>query len=99
MNLPVQAGDLVGGKYVIQALLGAGGMGAVFLASHEQLRRQVAIKFLLSEAMANKDAFARFEREAHAAAALQSDYVTKVLDMGALPTGTPYIVMEYLEGE
>ncbi len=99
MNLPVKAGDIVGGKYTIEALLGAGGMGAVFLASHAQLRRHVAIKFLLSEAMSNPDAFARFEREAHAAAALQSDHVTRVLDMGALPSGTPYIVMEYLEGE
>jgi serine/threonine-protein kinase len=99
MELPVQPGDLVGGKYVIEALLGAGGMGAVFLANHEQLRRHVAIKFLLSEAMSNPDAFARFEREAHAAAALQSDNVTRVIDMGALPGGAPYIVMEYLEGE
>jgi serine/threonine-protein kinase len=99
MNLPVKPGDLVAGKYVIEALLGAGGMGAVFLANHEQLRRHVAIKFLLSEAMSNPDAFARFEREAHAAAALQSDNVTRVIDMGALPDRTPYIVMEYLEGE
>ena len=99
MELPVAPGDLVGGKYVIEALLGAGGMGAVFLANHEQLRRHVAIKFLLSEAMSNPDAFARFEREAHAAAALQSDNVTRVIDMGALPGGAPYIVMEYLEGE
>jgi eukaryotic-like serine/threonine-protein kinase len=99
MNLPVKPGDTIGGKYVIEALLGAGGMGAVFLANHEQLRRHVAIKFLLSEAMSNPDALARFEREAHAAAALQSDNVTRVIDMGVLPEGTPYIVMEYLEGE
>jgi eukaryotic-like serine/threonine-protein kinase len=99
MALPVTTGDVIGGKYTIEALIGVGGMGAVFLAKHEQLRRRVAVKFLLSEARSSPDAYARFEREAHAAAALQSENVARVIDMGALPDGTPYIVMEYLEGQ
>jgi eukaryotic-like serine/threonine-protein kinase len=99
MFLPIKPGDFVDGKYVIESVIGVGGMGAVFLAYHEQLRRRVAIKFLLNEAKENPDAYARFEREAHAAAALQSENVTRVIDLGALPDGTPYIVMEYLEGQ
>jgi serine/threonine protein kinase len=99
MLLPIKPGDVIDGKYVIESVIGVGGMGAVFLANHEQLRRRVAVKFLLNEAKENPDAYARFEREAHAAAALQSENVTRVIDLGALADGTPYIVMEYLEGQ
>src|SRR5580698_299695 len=95
----VQPGDVIGGKYVIERLLGRGGMGVVFLARQERLDRRVAIKFLLPEAMSNASAVARFEREARAAASLLSDHVTRVHDVGHLESGEPYMVMELLLGE
>jgi serine/threonine-protein kinase len=99
MSLPVAPGDVVGGKYVIDRLLGQGGMGAVFVAHQEQLNRRVAIKFLLPEVAVHPEARARFEREARSAASLQSDHVCKVHDVGQLDSGTPYMVIELLEGE
>src|SRR6185295_47762 len=86
------------GKYSIQAILGVGGMGAVVRAVHEQLGRAVAIKFLLPEMLRNTAVVQRFEREARATARLKNEHIIDVLDVGRLPTGEPYIVMEYLEG-
>jgi serine/threonine protein kinase len=99
MDQALGVGDALGGKYVVERLLGQGGMGAVYVARQEQLNRRVAIKVLLPTALVNAEAVARFEREARASAALQSDHVTRVLDVGRLENGAPYIVMELLEGE
>ena len=77
----VKPGDVIGGTYVIERLLGEGGMGAVFVAHEERLGRRVAIKVLLAGVADNTEAVARFEREARSAAALQSDHVTRVLRM------------------
>src|SRR4051794_26616581 len=74
-------------------------MGAVFVAREERLGRRVAIKVLLSTVSSNKEAVVRFEREARSAAVLESDHVTRVLSVGHLADGAPYIVMELLEGE
>jgi serine/threonine protein kinase len=95
----VQPGDVIAGKYVVERLLGRGGMGVVFVARQDRLDRRVAIKFLLPEAMSNPSAVARFERESRAAAALLSDHVTRVHDVGHLESGEPYMVMELLLGE
>jgi len=95
---PVKEGDLIDGKYRIDRILGAGGMGVVVLATHLELDQQVAIKFLLPAVAKNAEAVARFAREARAAAKIQSEHVTRVLDVAKLPGGSPYIVMEYLEG-
>ncbi len=99
MSAPVEIGDVVDGKYRIDGVLGAGGMGVVLRATHLGLDRKVAIKFLLAEALARPDIVARFAREARAAAKIMSEHVARVLDVGALASGAPYLVMEYLEGE
>src|SRR5262249_16114018 len=78
--------------------LGAGGMGRVYRARHVGLRRDVAIKFLRSEFVGDKSVVKRFEREARAAAALRGNHVVQILDIDRLPSGAPFIVMEYLEG-
>jgi eukaryotic-like serine/threonine-protein kinase len=65
---------------------------------HEQLAQRVAIKMLLSGADASPNALARFTREARAAATIRGEHVARVLDVGELEGGPPYIVMEYLEG-
>jgi serine/threonine protein kinase len=97
-SLPVPVGELVAGKYRIERALGHGGMGVVVAAMHEQLRQRVAIKMLLPEAKASPNALSRFLREARAAATIKGEHVARVLDVGELDGGSPYIVMEYLEG-
>src|SRR5262245_14763723 len=94
----VRTGDVLAGKYRVERVLGVGGMGVVVAATHLQLDQRVALKFLLPEATHNKDLVERFSREARAAAKIQGEHVARVLDVGALETGSPYIVMEYLEG-
>ena len=94
----VTSGMLLAGKYRIERLLGEGGMGVVLAATNEALRQRVAIKLLRSSALANSKALRRFEREAHAAASLRSEHVARVLDVGELTDGRPFMVMEYLEG-
>jgi serine/threonine protein kinase len=96
--LPVPVGELVAGKYRVERVIGRGGMGVVVAAMHEKLRQRVAIKMLLPEARASQNALARFLREARAAAAIRGEHVARVLDVGELEEGAPYIVMEYLEG-
>ena len=92
-------GDVVLGKYRVERVLGVGGMGCVVAAQHTTLDQLVAIKFLLAKAAKNPQNVQRFTREAQAAARIRSDHVAKVSDIGALPDGSPYMVMEYLEGE
>jgi serine/threonine-protein kinase len=98
LELPVRKGDLFGGRYEVDRVLGSGGMGMVVRAKHVRLDEMVAIKFLLPTAC-NIDRVARFEREARAAAKIKGDHVARVIDLGSLDGGTPYIVMEYLDGE
>jgi serine/threonine protein kinase len=98
MSAPVSVGDVVGRKYRIDRVLGEGGMGVVVAATDTQLERRVAIKFLLPAALANPEIVARFSREARAAAKIRGEHVVRVIEVGELDTGTPYMVMEYLEG-
>src|SRR5580692_1093404 len=97
-SAPVSEGDLLAGKYRVERVLGAGGMGIVVAARHEQLDQMVAIKFVRDEALDNEEAVQRFLREARAAVKLKSEHVARVLDVGKLDSGAPYMVMEYLEG-
>jgi serine/threonine-protein kinase len=95
---PVRAGDLLAGKYRVERVLGTGGMGIVVAARHEQLGQRVAIKFVRDEAIASEEAVARFLFEARAVVKLRSEHVAKVIDVGTLDSGAPYMVMEFLEG-
>jgi eukaryotic-like serine/threonine-protein kinase len=91
-----KTGDLVAGKYRIENVLGEGGMGIVVAARHEKLDQRVAIKFVTLE---TDDAMLmRFEREGRAIAQLKGEHVTRVFDIGELEDGTPYMVMEHLDG-
>jgi serine/threonine protein kinase len=98
MSAPVSAGSVVARKYRVDRVIGEGGMGVVVAATDTQLDRRVAIKFLLPAALANPDIVARFAREARAAARIHSEHVARIIDVGELETGAPYLVMEYLEG-
>jgi serine/threonine-protein kinase len=99
MDETIRKGEVIGGKYRIEGVLGVGAMGIVYAAHHLQLDERVALKALRSELVAYPDAVKRFIREAQAAAKIKNEHVTRVFDVGQLSNGTPYIVMESLEGE
>jgi serine/threonine-protein kinase len=94
----VREGEVLAGKFVVERVLGQGGMGVVVAARHMGLDERVAVKFLLPEVLAEGEAVARFVREARAAVRIKSEHVARVTDVGQLESGAPYMVMEYLEG-
>lgn len=93
-----ELGQIIGAKYRLERLLGAGGMGSVYQASHVALGGKVAIKFLHPELSRDRESVGRFQREARAAAAIDHDAIVKVLDLGLDDDGAPYLVMELLRG-
>lgn len=86
------------GKYRVEEVLGVGGMGRVVRASHLYLQQSFAIKILLPAMLENPQTVTRFLREAQATSRLKSEHIVRVLDVGTLPDGEPFMVMEYLEG-
>jgi serine/threonine-protein kinase len=92
-------GDVIVDRYQLEEKIGRGGMGVVYAARHLTLRQRVAVKFLVTQSMEGAEAAARFVREARTAAAIQSQHVVRVLDVGALETGALYMVMEFLSGK
>jgi serine/threonine protein kinase len=97
-SLP-QPGDVLVGKYRVEGVIGVGGMGSVVSARHLQLDERVAIKFLLPEMAGYPEVVQRFLREARSAIKIRSEHCVRVLDVGQLESGAPYMVMEYLEGQ
>jgi serine/threonine-protein kinase len=95
----VDVGSVIADTYTIEALIGRGGMGAVFLASHRRLPgKKVAIKLLHAE-LTDDEVVARFRREALIASQLNHPNIVDVTDFNVTPDGTPYLVLEYLQGE
>jgi serine/threonine-protein kinase len=94
----VEIGAIVAGKYRVDRILGQGGMGIVVQATHLQLGQPVAVKLLLPEVLGKQEVVQRFLREAQAAVRLKSEHVARVIDVGSLETGAPYMVLEYLDG-
>jgi serine/threonine-protein kinase len=88
---------VVAGRFRLKRLIGKGGMGSVWEADHLRLDIPCAVKFM--DLTTFKEAHARFEREAKAAAQLRSPNVVQILDHGVCDDGTPYIAMELLDGE
>jgi serine/threonine-protein kinase len=95
----VWPGAIVATKYKLDAVIGEGGMGSVWSATHLGLGQSVAIKFISKEFIRSPEALRRFDAEARAAAQLRSRHVVQVFDTGTLEDGTPYIAMEILHGE
>ena len=93
------SGAVLQQTYQVGELLGTGGMGDVYEASHARLNRRFAIKILNSKMAKNDEAFARFRREAQIASELGHPHIVSVVDFNTLDDGTPYIVMERLVGE
>lgn len=95
---PVTEGQVLAGKYRVERVLGSGGMGVVVAAWHLELEQRVAVKFLHPLALERADTAERFRREARSAAKIRSEHVARVIDVGIMEGGIPYMVMEYLEG-
>jgi serine/threonine-protein kinase len=95
---PCAIGTVVADKYVVDGVLGEGGLGIVVAATHAQLGQKVAIKFLRGSSQRSDVTTERFLREARLAAQISSEHVVRVFDVGTLPDGAPFMVMEYLEG-
>jgi serine/threonine protein kinase len=94
-------GEVLDGKYRLERLLGQGGMGAVYLATHLGTERPVALKLITPEFMRNDEFVERFKREARAAGRLRHPNVVDVTDFGFAQVGAQrvaYLVMEYLDG-
>ncbi len=94
----VKPGDLLGGKYRVERVLGAGGMGIVVAARHVELDTRFALKLMRTSAVRDADSVERFVREARAAVRLKGEHCVHVVDVGKLDDGAPYIVMELLVG-
>jgi serine/threonine protein kinase len=97
--MDLEIGQLLDNKYKIVRLLGEGGMGAVFEGENVRIHHRVAIKVLHPNVAADSGARERFEREAQAAGHIGSEHIVEVFDLGELPSGARYMVMEFLAGE
>ena len=91
-------GQVIGGRFRIDQVIGAGGMGIVMSATHLELGHRVAIKFMREDKLESEGTVERFIREARAVVKLRTEHVCRVLDVARLDSGAPYIVMELLDG-
>ncbi len=94
-----KVGDVILGKYEVTEVLGQGGMGSVFAARNRGTRGLFALKVLLPSLRDDPDVCARFAREARAVTGIKNEHVTRVYDVDTAEDGTPFLVMEHLEGE
>ncbi len=97
--MSLEPGQVIDGKYRIAKMIGEGGMGAVYLGENIRINRKVAIKVLHASYTGNEEVMQRFEREAQAAGRIGNDHILEVLDIGQLPDGDHFIIMEFLDGE
>ena len=98
LTAELEVGYVLDGKFRVERILGMGGMGVVVAATHLTLDKLVALKFMLDGPDLVEFDARRFLREAKAAARLTNKHIAKVLDVGTLEGGSPYMVMEYLDG-
>ena len=91
-------GQTIDGRYIVESLLGEGGMGTVYAARHAIIDKRVAIKVLRKEAAADESSAQRFIIEAKAASKIGHQNIVDITDFGVLPAGNAYFVMEFLDG-
>ena len=92
-------GTILQDKYRVISEIGRGGMSIVYKARHEMMDKQVAIKMLQQGLMGDQTSIKRFQQEAQAASCLAHQNVITIFDFGVSPTGQPYLVMDFLEGQ
>ncbi|HET7502489.1 MAG TPA: serine/threonine-protein kinase [Kofleriaceae bacterium] len=98
MEGKLDSGVTLLGKYRVEKVLGRGGMGVVLKVRHVHLGEELALKVLLPENAISQEVTARFLREAQSAVRLRGEHIARIIDVGVLPEGLPFIVMEYLAG-
>ena len=95
----LKPGQVIDGRFQVEAHIGEGGMGEVYRATHVYLKRTVALKVLHRKLVSNQDAWARFQREAELVSQLEGPNIVRVFDFGRLSDGQPFLSMEFVEGE
>ncbi|MBW2529295.1 MAG: serine/threonine protein kinase, partial [Deltaproteobacteria bacterium] len=98
--MPIEPGTYVTDKVRLISMMREGSMGQVWLAEHESLKTKVVVKFIAEDLLESRpDARGRFEKEASTTARIKSPHVIQIFDYGEMESGTPYQVMELLQGE
>lgn len=92
-------GKTIDGKYLIESMLGEGGMAVVYKSHHTLMERQVVIKVMQGWLLSNKKSIERFQRECKVTAKLNHPNIVTVYDVGDINGKAPYLVMEYIQGE
>src|SRR5258708_29714491 len=97
-DVPVRPGQVIAERYVVERVLGAGGMGVVVSAVHQTLGERVAIKFLLEHSTADEKVVERFLRQARPPARCRSNHVPPATAVATLENAPPNIIWDFLEG-